>query len=236
MSARINAHHVDLMTDGHWSFRDAPSVVTYAPRGYGSGTFDPFPAYPHRAGDVEDAARAVAQAFPPLWDIDLYSMNREEIGRSNGYSNLRETGHWDENGEYVKDPVTGVIVLSGKRIPPHPAVTRYLVAHEYGHNVEYMLNRPLGGAESNNDDTLLHQYAELRGLPPESVHQGSGGRWHNAAAEIFACDFRILVCGIEVEYWPHPDVQQPTSIRGLSEWWAKATAFAHEQAAQAVAS
>jgi hypothetical protein len=216
MSPEIRVHNIDLMRDGNWSFRDTPSVVTYSPKNYGAGTFDPFPAYSHRPEHVAAAADAVMAAFPPLWDVDLYSMNREEIGRSNGYSNLRDSGHWEDD-EYVKDPITGVIVLSGKRIPPHPAVTLYLVAHEYGHNVEFMLNAARGSSPSSDD--LITEYAEFRGLPPESVHHGSGGRWHDSAAEIFACDFRILVCRTEAGYWPHPGVKRPEFVEGLREWW-----------------
>jgi hypothetical protein len=213
----INVHNIDLMTEGSWSFNDVPSVVTYSPKNYGRGTFDPFPAYAHKLKNIQDAVEDISASFPPLWDVDLYSMNREEVGRSNGYSNVRETGHY-EGDDYVKDPITGVIVLSGKRIPPHPAITWYLVAHEYGHNVEYMLNSARGARTPHSDD-LITEYARLRGLPPESVHHGSGGRWHDSAAEIFACDFRILICNVEVDYWPHPDIPRPELVTDLADWW-----------------
>lgn len=215
--AKIHVHNIDVMREGTWSFNDTPTVVRYSPKGYGQGVFDPFPAYSHRLKHVTAAVEDVAAAFPPLWDVDLYSMNREETARSNGYSNVRETGHY-QDGEYVKDPVTGVIVLSGKRIPPHPAVTRYLVAHEYGHNVEYMINAARGSKSVTSDD-LITEYADLRGLPPEAVHHGAGGTWHDSAAEIFACDFRIVVCGVETEYWPHPGVKRPEFVPKVIDWW-----------------
>src|SRR5215213_6319894 len=38
------------------------------------------------------------------------------------------------------------------------------------------------------------------------VSRASGGTWHSRPQEIFACDFRILVAGFELEFWPHPGI------------------------------
>ena len=53
----------------------------------------------------------------------LYIANREEVARSNGHSNIIEGGHY-EGDEWVIDPRRGLIMLSGKRVPPHPAMTK----------------------------------------------------------------------------------------------------------------
>ncbi len=96
-------------------------------------------------------------------------------------------------------------------------MTRYLVAHEYGHHVEYQLSIARG-ARHAHDPALMEEYAKLRGLP-EQVHDGSGGRWHDSAHEVFACDFRVLVARVEMEFWPHPGVPGPAERFGLGRWW-----------------
>lgn len=217
----ITVHPLDVMSEGDWSFRD--QRPRWRHRLFGaSGEFDPFPAYPHDVAIIEDSVRHVEQIAPPLWDVELFVANREEIGRSNGYSNVRDGGHY-ESGEWVEDPRTGLIVLSGKRVPPHPAVSRYLVAHEYGHNVEWMLES-LRGGKYLHGDRVVTEYAGHRGLPTP-VHAGSGGRWHDSATEIFACDFRIFACDVEAGYWPHPGVPHPHDLPqagDLNAWWAQA--------------
>lgn len=228
----IAIHELDVPADAVWRFHD--SAPTWQHRHHGSmATFDPFPAYPHRRADVDEAAAHVEQVCPPLWDVELYIANREEVGRSNGFSSLREGGHY-EGSEWVKDPPTGLIMLSGKRVPPHPAVTRYLVAHEYGHNVEWMLNLSRG-AKHVQDETLIREYARLRlvGADPDDPNQvilhGTGGVWHQAVTELFACDFRLLACEVEPDYWPHPRIPRPDSIPGLAEWWHEALRLLDEK-------
>lgn len=214
----IIVSEVDVCAEADWRFRD--SRPHWGPqRRSGSGVFDPFPAYAHPLAVVEEAAKFVEQMCPPLWDVELYVTDREEEGRSNGYSNLHE-GQSYVDGEWVKDTPVGLIVLSGKRVPPHPSVTWYLVGHEYGHNVEWMLSIARG-AKHGHDEALIAEYAKARGLPEAVMHHGSGGRWHDSVHEIFACDFRILVCDVESSYWPHPGIPHPHET-DISDWWGDA--------------
>ena len=61
----------------------------------------------------------------------------------------------------IADPTPiGLICLAGKRIPPHPAMTRYLMGHEYGHGVFYHLAR-LRGFEQDSEG-LRKLYQALR--------------------------------------------------------------------------
>lgn len=217
--AALTVHQLDIAAQGLWGFGSDRPRWAHPVFGH-SGEFDPFPAYTHDMAVVAETAAHVEKACPPLWDVQLHVANREEIGRSNGYSNVRQHGHY-VGEEWVKDPPVGLIVFSGKRIPPHPALTRYLVAHEYGHNVEWMLEH-LAGSRQIQDTTVVTGYAELRGLPTP-VHHGNGGRWHDAAAEVFACDFRTIVCGVETDYWPHPGIPRPHEVPAdLAAWWADA--------------
>jgi hypothetical protein len=56
------------------------------------------------------------------------------------------------------------------------------------------------------------------------VHHGEGGTWHDSACEILACDFRILVTGMEAEFWPHPGIPRPEMVPALRDWWDAALA------------
>lgn len=216
----ISVHELDVMSESTWSFRDNAPHWQHKVHGR-SGLFDPFPAYAHDRSEVADAAYFVSGCCPPLWNVELYIANREEAGRCNGYSDIHQPTRCNTAGIWVVDKPVGVIVLSGKRVPPHPAMTRYLVAHEYGHHIEWMIGKARG-QQSFHDFQFVSEYAKMRGLPDSSVHHGEGGTWHDSAKEIFACDFRIFVCGVEEDYWPHPGVPQPKEVRDLSEWWLDA--------------
>lgn len=218
----IVVHQVRVADEGRWQWRGS-RLTWQPPHRYGfEAEFDPFPAYPHDPDAARKAADHVAACCPPLWDVNLYLADREETSRSNGHSNVHEGGRY-EGSEWVQDEPSGMILLSAKRIPPHPAMTRHLVAHEYGHNVEYMLNSLRGGRHVASCDDLEREYAEMRGLPPSSVHHGEGATWHDSACEIMACDFRIVVCGTEAEFWPHPGIPRPEEVPAVRQWWVGAT-------------
>jgi hypothetical protein len=218
VTATIEIHELDVMAEADWSFNDSIPRWRHSQRG-SIATFDPFPAYPHPIGEVREAVAHVLSRWEPSWHVDLYSANREAVGRTNGFSNMHESGHY-EGDQWVKDEPTGLIMMSGKRIPPHPAMTRYLVAHEYGHNVEWMINAQRG-AKYAHDNTLIRAYAEMRGVGAH-LHLGEGGTWHNSAAEVFACDFRIVVCEVEVEFWPHHGIPRPEEVQEVWDWWNQA--------------
>lgn len=217
----LTVRELSVCSEGSWSFET--SKLTWQPSWLAHrAEFDPFPAYAHDLDVVRAAAGSAAALVPPLWDVTLHVADREETARTNGHSTA-----W-VNRDYEGDPRRpvdrsreGLILLGGKRVPPHPAMTRYLVAHEYGHNVAYMLCHLRGS--NLHDDAIVNGYAALRGIP-DSTHHGSGGRWHDSAHEIFACDFRVLVLGAETEFWPHPGTGRPEGTAGLREWWAQALA------------
>lgn len=215
----LRVERLDLTEVGNWSFRD--SSLSWSNKFGHGGTYDPFPAYPHDLELARATAEYAAEVCPPLYDVEIHLANREEVSRTNGFSMnayLREY----EGGECVRKTPAGLIVFSGKRIPPHPAMTKYLVGHEYGHHICWMLGS-LRGGKHLQDDSYLPEYAKLRGLDVDVVrHHGAGGNWHNSISEIFACDFRILILGIEPAYWPHPGVPHPDTVEGLEIWWTEA--------------
>src|SRR5205823_804865 len=135
--------------------------------------------------------------------------------RTNGATHVEVDydGPQDAKGNYTGR--IGSIYLSAKRIPIHPAMTRYLVAHEYGHVVEEWLNERLGN--KLHDDTLIGFYRQLRSLDKPRAY--GAGEWHRTPGEVFANDFRVLVCGVEPEFWPHPGIERPETSYTIRGWW-----------------
>jgi hypothetical protein len=180
-----------------------------------SATVDPFPCYAHDLELVQRSARAVARTLPFAEPIVFATLTFESVKRTNGECDIS----YDYKNEKGKpDPWGGSITLWGKRIPPHPAMTRYLVAHEYGHAVAKALSFRRGERDS---DALYREYRRLRGL--RNIRPGSygGATWHASTAEVFANDFRVLVAGAETEYWPHPGIERPERIAAVRRWWAR---------------
>jgi hypothetical protein len=180
---------------------------------------DPFPCYPHDIRLVKRTLRDVERAVSiELAPQTIFVLHHEPLARTNGWAESDTS--WNEETEKW-DPSPGWITLAGKRIPPHPAVTRYLVAHEYGHHVEYDLLRRRG--RQPHERAVANEYAELRKLP-DGHHAYGGGRWHSNVSELLANDFRILVAGVEPEFWPHPGYPRPERVKGLKAWWREALA------------
>ncbi len=175
---------------------------------------DPFPCYAHDEKlvrrEINWCESAVAVKYPPKWFI----LSHDFLGRTNGYANSNSQWVDDETnkkdgGHYKLDPY---IVLAGKRIPLLPAMTRYLVSHEYGHIVDYNLRKCL----DLKDDEFKKMYADMRGVDFDLKY---GARnWHTNISEIIANDIRIIFTGREEEFWPHP-CTHPMYHPKLIAWW-----------------
>jgi hypothetical protein len=191
-----------------------------------------FPCYIHDPLMVQGLAKQVEDLFPVEVFPNWYLISHEAEGRTNGYATKETLWNWDkENDTHKAKGFEPYIVLSGKRIPLHPAMTRYLVAHEYGHIAQYQLEAWQGIEESYSFEKFEAPYAELRGIEPQKGY--GGGRWHTNTGEVIANDFRILVAGCEAEFWPHPGVAHPYDVPQIQKFWEKATQEAKEKTAEA---
>lgn len=175
-------------------------------------TVDPTPCYPHDVELVRAEARRVACCFPIGFATNVTVSLWEEPNRTNGWASTVDEWGGDEKPR----PWEGMIFLAGKRIPPHPAMTRYLVAHEYGHIVNYWLSHVLHASEHMS--ALYDEYAELRGHHDRPTNYGPG-QWHLGVGELIANDFRILVARSELEFWPHPGIERPEQLPKVREFW-----------------
>jgi hypothetical protein len=197
--------------DLSWSFNDGKA--RFYTVGHNSVEIDPFPAYAHDLDVVREYIDKAAKSFPLPWPVTVFLASLEAKERTNAHANVVRDYSADAYPYPVKE---GYIFISGKRIPPHYAYARYLCGHEYGHLVEKALNALY---KHKQEDGLVQDYAVMRGI---QRHHASGGTWHESVAEVFACDFRILVAGIEPDFWPHQGVPLPESDHAVVAWWSKA--------------
>lgn len=210
---RIRLHGADSLD---WPFSAHSPRILFRPDGVGydqTVAVDPFPCYPHDVALVRDIAALVEERFPIGFPPVYHVLPFEEVSRTNGHANWTtryQTGS--------RDPYACWIVLSGKRIPPHPAMTRYLVAHEYGHCVNWWIDRRQGRLKNYSDISPFEkEYAALRNIEADL---GYGGlKWHKAPIELIANDFRICVTGVEPDFWPHPGFAHPHEIPAVQAFW-----------------
>ena len=144
--------------------------------------------------------------------MTIWILPFEEVSRTNGFTAAQDR-YDEELGKQVPDG--HFIVLAAKRIPPHPAMTRYLVAHEYGHAVEDWIWQRRG--DTDHGSALKAEYSRMRRLP--EVANYGGGTWHRSPNEVMACDFRLTIAGVESEFWPHPGISRPG--KAVRRWWER---------------
>lgn len=210
---------VKTFEDLTWEFEsNKASIVCGEHKGFSHrADVDPFPGYAHDIQTVRAQVGQLKYKFPITWPVTFYILPYEVMSRTNAYA---QAENWDydnkiSDGEgeeqYSRHPY---IVFSGKRIPPMPSMTRYLVAHEYGHIVQDWI----AVQRKQKSHELLNEYASMRKV---SAPKSYGGGWHLTPGEIFANDFRVLVTGQETEFWPHV-CPRPHEAPQVINWWAEA--------------
>ena len=196
--------------DARWSFDDQGPKLVLEMKPYAqTERVDPFPCYAHDVKVVKDQIQEiesmVRMKFMPRWFVLPF----ESTSRTNGWAN-GNSYHTGKGNKYLPHPY---IVLSGKRIPLHPAMTRYLVAHEYGHIVQVNLQHIMG----LNWDEFCKMYAkDVRKIPYQGRYGGQ--MWHLNTGEIIANDVRLALLRKEEEFWPH-EVPHTYQVPRVMKWW-----------------
>lgn len=202
-------------TDINWDWDgNYPYYYTRTPNSKYGGTyvkFDPFPCYAHDYNLIIKEIEKVEKLFPVEFETFYFIFPFESIGRTNGQAstNIIEYENREKNKKSTWD---GVIDFFGKRIPPHPGMTRYLVSHEYSHIIDNWICREMG-LEQNGLDK---EYAKLRNIPYDDKY--GGRKWHSNIGEIIANDIRIVIFNTETEFWPH-DCKHPMEDANVISYW-----------------
>lgn len=182
------------------------------------------PMYRHDPALVEEVLRHCERAYPLHDSVaqNLTTIDREFESGFNGYA-FKDHNYYGDVAKVRAGNMDGgvsdysqlcvSILLSGKQVPPLPAWTRYLVAHEYGHCAWYCAEQFLGYVDRGGQEAEL-EYMRMRGHPDWR----DGRMWHQRAVEVIANDFRIVVAAVEVDFWQH-DVPHPDGVPQVAAWW-----------------
>lgn len=209
--------HYFKHTDLTWQFEsDAKPFIFIKTKPWGqSVNFDPFPCYFHDKHLVESQIKRNEEIVSVPFKPDYFVFPFECGSRTNGCAcrnpNYRKE---EDNKEAAMYPY---ILLYGKRIPIHPAMTRYLVAHEYGHVIHYNLEEAM--KIKDGDDDFEKFYAkEIREI--EYNKKYGALNWHSNIGEIIAEDIRAGILQVEREFWPH-DVCPPWDSKKVMDFWCE---------------
>ena len=205
MNDRIfNFKHEDI----RWPFEGKPYIMLPTVPYFHQEYVDPFPCYSHDDKIIETMVEhcegILNVKFKPLYFIIPF----EPESRTNAHACENKDYKENVSDEIILNPY---IVFHGKRICIHPAMTRYLVAHEFGHIVHYNLEAIL---KVKNDD-FKKEYAEVREI---DLNEKYGAlNWHNNISEIIANDIRYFLLGVEQEFWQH-SVCRPTENKKIMDY------------------
>lgn len=213
---------VTQLEDADLIYQFTEQLPHYKLKGFSWGhqvVVDPFPCYRHNYGLIWQTAQQLAKKFPLGMVVRYYVLAHEPISRTNATTYHDE----DYDSALTIKPQMAEIIMNGKRVCIHPAMTKYLTVHEYGHAVYYWLSEVFG-FDNKDPDGLYRKYCEVRHINfNESRRSVYGGRkWHLDIGEVFANDFRIVVGNESSEWWPHTNHTEPLTATGVVDWWIAA--------------
>jgi hypothetical protein len=204
--------------DLNWPFHGKPSftvrgVYTNFPQNL---EIDPFPCATHDLKLFKECVEFVESRFKLPIPVKYFILPFEMTCRTNGTA-FAQYVHDQEIKKTI--PIEKIIAFSGKRTIVLPAMTRYLVAHEYGHAVDSWINNRML-VEDDMDvyeiDYFRKWYAKRRGVKYNTKY--GGGNWVDSIGEIIADDFRIFVAESTPDFYPH-SCKHPLDSPDVVEIW-----------------
>lgn len=199
-----------------WHFDDKPKYMykRHDHEWWYQQYFDPFPCYSHNRELVIELAQMAESLFPIKFKPYYFLLPNDTSGRTNGWAD--RNNNWDDNEKNGEQSgFRPNITLAGKVIPLHPAMTKYLLAHEYSHCVDYWIQYKMG-IKDDHVSQFDKDYANLRDI--ECCDEYGGLRWHKNIGEIIANDIRICIFNAEIDFWPH-DCQHPLKNPKIANFW-----------------
>jgi hypothetical protein len=210
--------HIQYAFDDKGAFQNYHHAGSYSHSIY----VDDTPCYHHDINLVRDEFERLREIAPLSIPLKLTILVRECRSRTNGFFlndfdySQRLSRPLPDGTEYQR---VGHIVLGAKRIPIHPAMTRYLVAHEYGHAIQYELEARHG----MKTDAMEPGYEQF--VRPGATEAYGPGKWHQNIGELIANDFRVLWAQRETDFWPHYGFDRPEHVPACVDFWKHAEHF-----------
>jgi hypothetical protein len=215
----IQLGHKDLI----WSFSgDGPKYYVKGLTGYGDTIdVDPFPCVSHDMNILCWEVEKTENLFKTDALLRWISIEHEIKHYTNAWAS--HTCIYNDNDYEFrkKHKIEGTIVMSGKRTIVHPAMTKYLVAHEYGHIIDYWITAcMLEESDKSDYEPFRTVYGKMRNVDSKRGGYG-GGRWVGDIAEVIADDFRVLIAGVDTDFYIHEKagVRHPLKCPEVLEFW-----------------
>jgi hypothetical protein len=205
-------------TDLIWPFKGEPYIIVnkIADTYNRNVQVDPFPCGVHDKRLVEKFVGRIEQIFPTNAILQWAIIPFETCERTNAWA--QSDSIWSAEASIKqKHKIDCLIVLSGKRPIVHPAMTEYLVAHEYGHIVDYWITACMKEETGEREeDVFRKKYAEVRGIEYQSTY--GGGRWVDNIMEVIADDFRIIMGKTDPDFYLHSCTHPLSEPRIINYW------------------
>lgn len=205
-------------SDINFPFDEKPTMYFKRKYGYGSSAkVDPFPCAAHNPKIMRQHVKETTAKFPIPAPVYWVVMPFEAESRTNAWASSGDIYKNDHPKAYNKYGIEGYITFSGKRTIVHPAMTKYLVAHEYGHIVDYYISARGRQAGEKDHYWFRKAYAKMRGIKYNDSY--GGGKRKDSIAEVIADDFRIAVAGVDTDFYVHT-CTHPLKSAKVKKFWA----------------
>lgn len=180
---------------------------------------DPFPCTMHDPKLLAEEVEIIEDKFPIGSFLRWIILPHEVESRVNAWAQ-KDFIYTDDSEEQEalkkRHKLDCAIVFSGKRSNIHPAMTKFLVAHEYGHIVDHWITACMKEELDSRDDRLFEKtWCEFRSVKWKDDNDYGGGRYRNSITEMIADEFRIVIGRVDIDIWQHDSIEHPLTNGGI---------------------